>query len=47
MERVTWKPYMLPRIKQITKENLLYDRELKLGLCNNLEVWEGEVKERS
>ena len=36
MERVTWK-LTLPYAKWISNGNLLYDSELKQGLCNNLE----------
>ena len=32
--------YALPYIKQTTTGNLLYDLELKPGLCNKLERWE-------
>ena len=43
--------YTLPYVKHPAKENLLYGRELKLGLCNNLEGWDEkedgkEVQER-
>ena len=32
--------YTLPRVKLVANGNLLYDSELKPGLCNNLEGWE-------
>ena len=35
VERVTWK-HTLPYVKQIDK------RDLKSGLCNNLEGWDGK-----
>ena len=31
--------YTLPYIKYIASGNLLYDSELTLGVCNNLEGW--------
>ena len=41
MERVTWKP-VLPYLKYIASGNLLLClRELKQGLCINLEGWKG------
>ena len=41
MGRVTWK-LTLPYVKQIANGNLLYDLELKQGLCDNLDRWDGE-----
>ena len=41
VERVTWK-LTLPYVKQTDNGNLLCLRELKQGLCINLEGWDGE-----
>ena len=42
VERVTWK-FTLPYVKQTASGNLLLRlRELKQGLCINLEVWDEE-----
>ena len=42
MERVTWK-LALPYVKQIASwEFAVCLRELKQGLCINLEEWDGE-----
>ena len=40
MERATWKLTLL-YIKYRANENLLICRELKQGLCINLEQWDG------
>ena len=40
MEKVTWK-LTLPYVKQTDNRNLLCLRELKQGLCINLEGWDG------
>ena len=32
----------IPYVKQIANGNLLYDLELKQGLCDNLDRWDGE-----
>ena len=41
VERVAWK-HTLPYVKRTASGNLLYDsRELKVGLCDNREGWDG------
>ena len=41
MERVTWK-LTLPYKMDSQQEFAVYLRELKQGLCDNLEGWDGE-----
>ena len=41
MERVTWK-LTLPYVKYSQQEFTVWLRELKQGLCINLEGWGGE-----
>ena len=41
MERVTWKHITICKI-DIQQEFSIWFRELKQGLCSNLEGWDGE-----